>query len=340
MDLPKTVTMKWVCALIGFFSLATVARAQYDPDWLFHVRAGALIGLNIKANFSTSGRFNLAQNVPAGVYDDGYVHPDQTGNAEGLTSFWGYQNAGQANAENHTLLMHQAMTFSATSSGSGEAAPYAGAELAGGGNLWRKDPWRLGWELGCGVLPISIRNQQSQSVTVRRNILSFDTGNIILPTAPYHGGPSGLGPLINATGTGVPGDMVAGNDIGTQTLDATLVSIRLGPTLFWDANRYFGLQAGLGPAVGILPGSLKFADTVQLPDGTTPHNSGRESSTELTFGGYVNLIATAHVGKNADFYLGAQFMPLGDASFGGNGRNAALKLDGQINFMAGINWPF
>src|SRR5579859_161949 len=311
MDLPTMVKTKRLCVLTGFFCLATVARGQYDPDWLFHVRAGALIGLNIKANFSTSGRFNLAQNQPTGVYDDGYVHPDQTGNAGGLTSFWGYQNASQVNAENHTLLMHQATTFSASSAGSGEASPYVGAELAGGGNVWRKDPWRLGWELGCGILPITIRTEQCQPVTVRRNILSFDTGNIVMPTAPYHGGSRGIGPLINATGTPLPGDTVGGNYGGTQTLDATLVAIRLGPTLFWDANRYFGLQAGLGPALGIVPGSLKFDDTVQLSDGTTPHNSGKESTTELTFGGYVNLIATAHVGKNADLYLGAQFMPLG-----------------------------
>ena len=92
--------------------------------------------------------------------------------------------------------------------------------------------------------------------------------------------------------------------------------------------------------IGIVPGTLKFDETVLLPDGTTPHSSGKISSTEVTFGGYVNVIATFHVIKNGDIYLGAQYLPLGDVSFGGNGRNADLKLVGQINFMAGINWPF
>jgi hypothetical protein len=340
MDLTKSVTAKRLCSLGGLIVLASVAQAQYDPDWRVNIRAGAMIGFNIKANFSTSGQFNLAENLPAGVYDDGYVRTDQTGNAGGLTSFWGYQNASQVNSETHSLLMRQASTYSAATSGSGSDSPYIGAELAGGVGLWRGNNWRLGLELGCGVLPINIKNEQNLPVNVNRNILSFDTGTIVVPTAPYNGGPSGVGPLINATPKSVAGDTIAGAFSGTQTLDATLVAVKLGPTLFWDVSRYVGLQAGAGPAIGIVPGNLKFDETVQLPDGTSPHNSGEISSTKVTFGGYVNLLATFHVGKNADVYLGGQYLPLGNANFGGNGRNAELKLDGQINLMAGINWPF
>ena len=340
MDLTKSAATKWLCSLAGFLTLVSAAHAQYDPDWLFHVRAGVMVGLNIKANFSTSGQFNLAENLPPGGYDDGYVHTDQTGNAGGLTSYWGYQNASQVDAANHTLLMHQATTFSANTSGNDNDSPYIGAEVAGGGNLWRGDKWRVGWELGCGVLPIRIEDQRSQSVMVNRNAFAFDTGSIVVPSAPYNGGPSGIGPLLNPTATPAGNAITAGTYTGHQTLEATLVAIKLGPTLFWDVNRYFGLQAGLGPALGVVPGKLKFEDTVQLPDGTAPHDSGDNSSTELTFGGYINVIATAHVAKNADVYIGAQYMPLGNVNFGANGRNADLKMNGQINFMAGISWPF
>ena len=334
------IAYKWLCGLSGLVALIPVAQAQYDPDWQWHVRAGALIGLNIKANFSSSGVFNLSENLPPGNYDDGYVRTDQTGNAGGLTSYWGYQNASQVDSANHTLLMHQSTTFPITTSGSGNDSPYVGGELAGGGNFWRHDQWRAGWEVGLGALPISIRNEQTQPVNVTRNTFAFDTGSIVVPTAPYNGGPSGIGPLITATGVLTGSQLQAGTFTGTQTLDATLVSVKLGPTIFWDACRYFGLQASLGPAIGIVPGSLKFDDTVQLPDGTAPHNSGKVSSTKTSFGGYVNAIGTFHVMKNADIYIGAQYLPLGNVNFGGNGRNADLKLTGQVNFMAGINWPF
>jgi hypothetical protein len=334
------IACQWLCCLGALVALAPVAQAQYDPDWQWHVRAGALIGLNIKANFSSSGVFNLSENLPPGTYDDGYVRTDQTGNAAGLTSYWGYQNASQVDAANHTLLMHQSTTFPVTTSGSGSDSPYVGGELAGGGNFWRHEQWRAGWEVGFGALPISIRNEQTLPVNVTRNTFAFDTGNIVVPTAPYNGGPSGIGPLINATGLLTGSEVQAGTFTGTQTLDATIVTVRLGPTLFWDVSRYLGLQAGLGPAIGIIPGNLKFDDTIQLPDGTAPHNSGKVSSTKTAFGGYVNAIATVHVMKNADIYFGAQYLPLGNVNFGGSGRNADLKLTGQVNFMAGINWPF
>src|SRR6185312_14826186 len=65
-----------------------------DSDWTRHFRIGALAGLNIKADFKTTGTFAAASGTP-GVYDDGYVLTDSTGNSGGLTGNWGYQNASQ-----------------------------------------------------------------------------------------------------------------------------------------------------------------------------------------------------------------------------------------------------
>ena len=54
-------------------------------DWTRHFRIGAMVGMNIKANFKTKGTFNISGNNPAKViYDDGYVRVDDTGNAGGL----------------------------------------------------------------------------------------------------------------------------------------------------------------------------------------------------------------------------------------------------------------
>lgn len=327
----------------GFFSIlvfmATSAPAQ-NTNWLGHVRAGAMVGLNISAKFSTTGRFNLAENLPAGTFDDGYVRPDQTGNSGGLTSNWGYQNASQVDAASHSLLMHQATTYSTSTSGSGSDEPYFGAEIADGGTLWCCDQFQIGWELGCGILPISINHQQSFTANVNRNTYAFNTGTIVVPTAPYNGGPGGIGPLISATGTPLGADTVVGAFRDSQNLDATLVAFKLGPTFFWDLSHVVGLQAGAGPAVAVLPGGLKFDDSVQLPNGSTLITSGRMNSAPVTFGGYVNLVATFHLAKNVDVYLGGQYMPLDSAKFGGNGREAELKLTGQVNFMAGLNWPF
>lgn len=94
-----------------------------DDDWTRHFRVGALVGLNIKGNFSMSGSFNVSHK--AGIYDDGYVLTDSSGNSGGLTTYWGYNDSSQYDSGAQTLTMHSAKAFSLTSgsTGSGNAGP-------------------------------------------------------------------------------------------------------------------------------------------------------------------------------------------------------------------------
>jgi len=47
-----------------------------------------------------------------------------------------------------------------------------------------------------------------------------------------------------------------------------------------------------------------------------------------------------HAVPNGDFYIGAQYMPMGTATISGSGHEAQLKLGGAVYVSAGINWPF
>jgi hypothetical protein len=332
---------RWLCCLAGLTLFVGHAQGQeYDPDWTRNFRVGALVGLNISANFSMKGQFNVANNNPPGTYDDGYVRVDQTGNAQGYTSNWGYNNASQYDG-NHTLLMHNGTSFNATGSSSKGDEAFVGFDMAYGGNIYRWNRIRLGWELGFGLLPIKITDDQPISGTLNRSVISFNTGGIVMPTAPYNGGPSGIGPTIpyDSTGstieTGVPATIT-----GSRTLDVNLYLVRLGPTMFWDVNRYVGLEVGVGPALGIVSGNLKFDETITTLDGGTTHNKGQIGATKLTFGGYVDSTVTFHMVKNGDFYLGVQFIPMNSTTISGGGREARLNLGGQVYLSAGINWPF
>src|SRR5688572_27916563 len=74
-----------------------------EESWPRHCRLGVMAGLNLKADFNMNGTsFVVSGSQPgaaiSGVdhfYDDSYVRVDQTGNAENVTSFWGYNNASQ-----------------------------------------------------------------------------------------------------------------------------------------------------------------------------------------------------------------------------------------------------
>jgi hypothetical protein len=308
-------------------------------DWTRHFRVGALMGLNIRASFSMNGSFGISGNNPAaGVFDDGYVLKDQSGSTQ-YTGNWGYDNASQLTGS--TLSMHAASAFTAAGSSQTDGGPMPGLDVAYGGNLWYWRHARVGWELGFGWLPVDINdNFNNQAVHATETTYTFNTGNIVVPAAPYQGGFSGSGePLIPLSGTQGAPTTIGGTMSGSHTLDATLYTLRLGPSLYWDLPRRFGLALGAGPAAGIVDGEYKYIETITTAGGKA-QNSGKISGTDFVFGGYVNGTLLYHLQNNGDLYLGAQYMPMTDATISGGGRQGRLNLDGQLYFSVGLNWPF
>ncbi len=350
----------WAAAC-GFMGLALSASAQPEiygqpdtskfilippdaDDWTRHFRIGALVGLGISANFTTKGIFNVSGNDPAkGTYDDGYVRPDgQTAN-DGYTGYWGYNNASQYNASAHTLEMHASSGYSTADSSSADGGAVPGFELAYGDNYWYWKHARVGWELGLGFLPISISDNHSMSGTASQTTYTFDTGNIIVPGAPYHGGAGGQGPIIPQQPFKQETQIFQNQTItGSHSLDVNLYTIRLGPSFFWDITEKFGMSLGAGPAIGVASGNYNYDEIVTV-NGVPSHNSGKINGTEVVYGGYVNGALMYHIkddDKNGDLYISAQYMPMSDATISGGGREGRLNLGGQVYISAGINWPF
>jgi len=322
-------------------SSAFIRIPSDTDDWTRHFRIGALVGMNISANFRRNGTFGISGNNPAqGIFDDGYVRTDNTGNAFGQTGYWGYNNASQLNGS--ALTMYAATAFS-TSSSSKESGVFPGFDMAYGGNLWYWKHARVGWELGFGLLPISITDNQSSPASVTQLAYTFDTGGIVVPGAPYQGGFNRYGeptipvpvPITPSGTNNIPNGTVSGK----QTLDVMLYTLRLGPTFYWDLSEHVSLSLGAGPAVGLVSGDYKYDETITA-GGVSAHNSGRIGGTDFTYGGYVNATVLCHVTDNGDIYAGVQFMPMSDATISGGGREGRLNLGGQVYFTVGINWPF
>lgn len=310
-------------------------------DWTRHFRIGALVGLNINAEFSQKGAFGISGNNPvSGLYDDGYVHPDQSGDPK-YTSYWGYNNASQYNAVNQTLTLHATTSYSAVGSSTDDGGPSPGFEMAYGDNIWYWKHARVGWELGFGLLPLNFKNNYSEAANVNQTDYNYSTAGIYLfPNAPYLGGPSGNSVIIPSSPESVVQQpSAAGVVTGNRELDEILYTVRFGPSFYWDLTEDFGMSLGAGGAVGIVDGNYTYNETV-TSSGVSARNTGAFSTTDVIYGGYVNGTLMYHVLDNADFYLGAQYMPLGNASFSNGGREAELKLGGQIYVSLGINWPF
>jgi len=308
-------------------------------DWTRHLRMGAMVGMNISASFNEKGAFNISGNNAAnGIYDDGYVREDQTGNAGGYTSYWGYNNASQYSTANQTLQMHNTTSYSTSGNSKDNGGAFPGFDMAYGDNLWYWKHARVGWELGFGLLPISITDSHQMSATANQSTYTFNTGGIIIPDAPYRGGPSGQGPIISTAYTSSTTNL-NGTVTGSRSLDVMFYTLRLGPSFYWDVGDHVGISLGAGPAVGLVSGDYKFDENITA-GGVSARNRGSFGATDITYGGYVNGTLMVHVVDNGDIYVGAQYMPMGDATFSNGGREGRLNLGGQLYFSIGINWPF
>lgn len=357
------------CLACGFAGLAICAPAQSDfwstgstsidtfggdpdsyafiwipsdtDDWTRHFRIGAVTGLNISAKFNEQGLFNISGNQAAnGIYNNGYVQPDQSG-VPGLTGYWGYNNASQYNAAAQTLTFQSASSYSTTINTKEDGGPFPGFDMAYGDNLWYWKHARIGWELGFGLLPITIKDNRSMSATVTQTSYVYDTSGLpFFPDPGYQGAPGGQGEwTIPLSPESTSSQATAGIVTGSRQLEAMLYSVRFGPSFYWDVTEDFGMSLGAGPAVGIVTGTYKYNETINY-GGNSTLNSGEFGSTDVIFGGYVNGTLLYHVLDDADFYLGVQYMPLGNASFNSGGRDSQLNFGGQIYISLGVNWPF
>jgi hypothetical protein len=329
-----------------------LAMAGEDQEyWPRHFRLGALMGFNFKAQFSMGGMFKFSQNNPGAagvgglnrVYDDGYVMVDVNGTGNGTTWNWGYQSTNQisGSGSSQRLLFYAADTY--TANGSAEATSDAefGGELTYGGHLARWGKVLVGWEFGFGYLPINIEDSRTiNGVDATRVTHSFDAADLILPDPPYTGTFNGPGALLGDNPTQSTETVLGRDLVGKRNLDVTMYSFRLGPAVHWELHPRWAVAASAGAAMAIFSGELKFNESVTFDDGSTARSIGSISSTELTYGGYVSATLLFHAVENGDFYLGVQYMPLGDATFSGVGRQANLDMSGAVYISAGINWPF
>ena len=306
-------------------------------DWTRHFHIGSMVGLNIGGSFRLNGDFNVSGNNPnKGIYDDGYVRKDQTGDSQ-YTSYWGYDNASQVNGE--ALTMHATTGYTVSDSASADAGPSPGFDLAYGANYWYWKHARVGWELGFDLLPVSISDNQPLSASATQTTYVFQTGNPNLPGAPYQGGSSGQGVII---ANNPPTTSTATNSAsvsGSRKLDAIIYSVRLGPTFEWDLGTHVGMSLSAGPVLGVVDGEYTYNENISI-GGSTAHNSGSFSSIQMEYGGYANATFTYHLSPSVDFYAGAQYMTMTDYTISNAGRSARLDLGGQVYISAGISWPF
>lgn len=346
----RILTRRWPRALLlGSAGMTLGAGAAHaEGDWTRRFRVGLVTAVNVEAEFTFGGAFNLSGNNPgapgvSGVdhfYDNGQVRVDDTGNAGGYTTFWSYQDAGQYDALNETLTFNGTTSFALQGSDvTNTEEPYFGLDLAYGGRLTDVGTGVLGWEFGFSVMPMNFEDTDPHPVLAERVTHRFSTAGIVVPQAPYSGSSSGIGPAISDVATEIGTSISPGLLTGSRELEALYFDFRLGPNLQWHLGGRWAASLGGGVAMGLVSGEYTFNEQIEFNNGTTL-NRGGESSTKLTFGGWGEGMIYWRSDQKAELYLGVQYSALGDATFGSGGREVRLKLGNGIRFLAGIHWIF
>ena len=333
--------------LLAGSAAITPAFQTEAADWTKHFRVGMQITLNIEADFSGGGFFDIP--TRPGQFDDGFVLRDnstpQPDPADDVTTNWGYRSSTQVTGTgpDRAITFTRTESFeSGSSSGSADDSPYLGVELAYGTAITRWGDALIGWEAGYSFLPISISENRSVTGTAHRfSSTHLVPESVVLPDAPYTGSASGQSQatiFLQPSGTEFFQEDAAAR--GSQTLDVFLNTLRVGPTIHLELARLWAFQGGLGPAIGYVTGDYKFSERVSIAGDTSRESEGDFGADAFVYGGYAQALLLFHLEEHGDIYAGLQFMGLTGADFEEGDRSAKLNLGATLSFLIGVNWPF
>jgi hypothetical protein len=308
---------------------------------------GAQVAFDIDVRFKTGGAFDAdTRSGPAGVggarheYEAGFVRVDATGNAQGYTSWWGYESGGQYDSGAQRLRFHSTSSFVIEEAEyRAKDDPHVGMELVYNQDMIFFEGMQMGWELGLGWLPLEIGGRQRFRGLSTRTVHEFDTGGIALPGFPYSGSSSGAGPLISDIAIALPDEEVPGEINSAQTLDTQFYQVSLGPSAHWRPMPQLSFRAGAGFTLGVVDAEYRFSDQI---DGREI-NRGRFGDTKLAYGGYVNGLVMYHgdlAEEQFDVYLGMAFRSLSGVEIREGQRQAELELDTGLYLTGGVSWSY
>jgi hypothetical protein len=313
-------------------------------------------GFNIKASFKNLGGFtagSVPQTTPDGDtynYDDGYNLTDSSGNALGLTTYFGYQNAGQIQGGGTQLVLSRSSAAGNASSKDVSDDPHHGVELTYAREIRRGDNYRWGVEGALNWLPVGISDRRALngSVTTLRDAFTIPfqpmtMTPITLPAAPYEGPFLGnmSTPSIGATPTPLAPITTAGASAisGRREMDADVFGLRLGPYVEFPLGERCAVSLSGGLAVLAVNSDFSFRESVTV-GASTVNSRGAGSDSDVLVGGYVGAQFTYALNDRWGLFAGAQFQGAGKFSQKVGGRKAELDFGQSIFVTLGASYSF
>lgn len=345
--------MKHICLFslgLGLAGLLAANSAQGAEPVGRYGRIGISysLGFNISASFSNLGSFPALSNPNAPLvnpgdvrtYDDGFVGMDNTGNAGGLTSFWGYNNASQVQGGN--LVLSSSSSTGGGNSLDNDSKLQHGLEVSYDYQLGAFDWGAWGIEGAFGWMPVNIRDTRAVASTISVQTDVYLGNGIVFPVPPYAGTVAGPGPLLGSTPNSstivtVPGGLLT---TGQRELDASVFAFKLGPYLDYKLTDHVVLTLSGGLSLAVVDSEFSFTEVNTIVGVGAQTFSGRNRTTDALVGGYASARVAWWLTDNVSVFGGLSYQNVGSFNQQAAGRNAKLDLGSTVFLNAGVGFSF
>jgi len=359
----KNKNTGWRVPMTGALLLATAVSAEQSEQT--YLDSTNKVTLSLRLGFNISGKFRgvgstfapgspLANTryTPHGDkynYDNGYVLADGSGSKDGLTWYWGYDNANQVGAtEPNSIDFSRTTATGLPGNKSTDDSPYLGAELAYDYQLG-KDDWRhlyYGLEAAVNFMPINFGGSGLYSLSLNSVTDTYGYAAGTTPpggSLPYQGSFNGPGFVLNLPKSGTVSHLSSASFLVQQDFDGNLFGARFGPYIEYMPSEKWDVHLSGGLALGMMQASASWKETITLPGG------GPSASTSVSGSGDdVSLLGGFYIGVDADYKIndrwsveaGVQYQDIGTYSHNFGGRVAAVDLSNSIFVHAGISYSF
>lgn len=280
-------------------------------------------------------------------YDDGYNRVDISGNKDGLTWFWGYENASQVQGD--TLVMHSTSARS-VDSGTYDSDPQHGFELTYNRELGKFGESDRTWgiEGGLGWMDVDIRDHRRLFGGVSTIADAFGRGGInpnvppFTPEYPGHAGTyEGPGPLIESSPTRTSTFDANGSAVtGRRMFDANMVTLRVGPYIDIPVDERWTISFSAGFAAGLIDGEYHFDNIITTSAGVQ-RQSGTGSETDVLYGGYMSASIRCQIDEHWGVFISGQYLGLADTyTASARGQKIELEFKRTALVALGVSYQF
>ncbi len=305
----------------------------------FGVSAGG--AFNTKARFGSTAdilpRANNPGTATAGTdhnYDDGYNRVDSSGNAGGLTSDWGYQNASQYNpAGNGSIQMNSAQTtINPTASSASQDTPQPALTVYWQQDLTKCEVWNLGVRAALNWQHINLDTHALEATTITTNSDTYSLGGVTPPSAPFNGSSTGPNTLLSDTPTRSISSAAGSTLLGSRSIDADLFGLDLGPTLSVNITDRVRAVLSAGATLAWIRSDFSYNDGALV--------SGSTTDDKALFGGYAGADLQYRLSETWGVFVGATYTHLENFTQQDQGHTAELKFNGCYDIHTGVYFNY